>query len=46
LAARIVGSCSHGRDADQVVVEYREREPAAIRVAPMDPDQMPRDWLL
>lgn len=48
LAARIVGRYSQGRDADQVVVEYRdlEREPAAIRVTPMDPDQMPRDWLL
>jgi hypothetical protein len=48
LVARILGRCSRGRDADQVVVEYRdlERELTAIRVTPMDPDQMTRDWLL
>jgi tRNA-specific 2-thiouridylase len=48
LAARIVGRYSQGRDASMVELEYRDRgsDPAAIRVEPMRPDGIPRDWLL
>jgi tRNA-specific 2-thiouridylase len=44
----LVGRYSQGRDASMVELEYRDRgsDPAAIRVEPMRPDDIPRDWLL
>ena len=48
LAARIIGRYSQGRDASEVELEYRtaEGEVTALRVSPMSPDDIPREWLI
>ena len=48
LAARIVGRYSQGRDAALVDLEFRDRDGrvTALRVPPLKPDELPRDWLI
>ncbi len=48
LAARIVGRYSQGRDAEQVELNYTDRDGrvSPIRVQPLASDDLPRAWLL
>jgi len=48
LAARIVARYSQGRDAALVQLEYRDQEGVArpIRVRPLTPDELPKEWLI
>lgn len=48
LAARIVARYGQGREADQVEVEYRERDGSTrtLRVAPLPADELPKAWIL
>jgi tRNA U34 2-thiouridine synthase MnmA/TrmU len=48
LAARIVGRYSQGREAALIDLEYRDPDGrvTVLRVPPLHPDEMPRDWLI
>lgn len=48
LAARIVGRYSKGRDADVVELDFTDTAGNSRRlvVAPLDADDLPKDWLL
>jgi len=48
LAARIIGRYSQGRDATEIVLEYRTAAGAVseLCVTPMSPDELPRHWLI
>ena len=48
LAARIVARYSQGRDADEVMVRVTDRDghQRELRVVPLRPHEIPRDWVL
>ncbi len=48
LAARIVARYSQGKQAEKVELEYVDREGDArrLRVAPLPPHQLPKEWIL
>jgi hypothetical protein len=48
MAARIMARYGRGRHADQVTFEYRtpQGEVSELRVVPLDPDEIPSDWLI
>lgn len=48
LAARIVARYSQGRDAEEVEVEYANKgdEKHRMKVHPLPPHELPRDWVL
>jgi len=48
LAARIVGRYSQGRDSPRITLDFRTSrgQITALHVAPMNPDDMPDDWLI
>jgi tRNA U34 2-thiouridine synthase MnmA/TrmU len=48
LVARLVARYSQGRSAEQVTLEIREKEGATrtIKVAPMQPHEIPEEWHL
>jgi hypothetical protein len=48
LAARIVGRYSQGRDAAGIALNLRSPQGQITRLhaAPMDPDDIPDDWLI
>jgi len=46
LAARIVARYSQGRDAQEMILEYRTitGETSELRIKPLHPDDLPREW--
>jgi len=48
LAARIVARYSQGKREEAVELEYRDckGEASSVRIVPLDPDDLPDDWLL
>ena len=48
LAARIVARYSQGRDAQEMILEYRTitGETSELRIKPLHPDDLPREWLI
>ncbi len=48
LAARLVARYSQGREADEVVLEFTDRDqpPRELRVKPLKPSEIPPEWLV
>lgn len=48
LAARLVARYSQGRDADEVVLEFTDLQGEAreLKVKPLRPHEIPREWIL